>query len=103
MALLDTCPGRRTAGVEQQSCGAFHKALCDWAEKLPVCNTPRGAQSSAVIFSMIETAKANGLDPYRYLVYILTKAPVLAAAHEPDWAVGLLPENVSKACLALQN
>ena len=39
---------------------------------------------------MIETAKANGLDPYRYLVYILTKAPVLAAAHEPDWAVGLL-------------
>ena len=66
-------------------------------------NTPRGAQSSAVIFSMIETAKANGLDPYRYLVYILTKAPVLAAAHEPDWAVGLLPENVSKACLALQN
>ena len=66
-------------------------------------NTPRGAQGSAVIFSMIETAKANGLDPYRYLVYILTKAPVLAAAHEPDWAVGLLPENVSKACLALQN
>lgn len=66
-------------------------------------NTPRGAQSSAVIFSMIETAKANGLDPYRYLVYILTKAPVLAAAHEPDWAVGLLLENVSKACLALQN
>lgn len=56
-----------------------------------------------MIFSMIETAKANGLDPYRYLVYILTKAPVLAAAHEPDWAVGLLPENVSKACLALQN
>lgn len=66
-------------------------------------NTPRGAQSSAVIYSIIETAKANHLDPYRYLVYIFTKAPVLAAAHEPDWAVGLLPENAPKACLALPN
>ncbi len=30
-------------------------------------NIPRGAQSSAVIYSMIETAKANDLDPYCYL------------------------------------
>ena len=29
-------------------------------------NMPRGAQSSAVIYGMIETAKANDLDPYRY-------------------------------------
>ena len=28
-------------------------------------NTPGGAKSSAVIFSLIETAKENGLDPYR--------------------------------------
>ena len=30
-------------------------------------NTPSGATSSAVIFSLIETAKENRLDPYRYL------------------------------------
>ena len=30
-------------------------------------NTPWGAQGSAVIYSMIETAKANDLDPYCYL------------------------------------
>ena len=30
-------------------------------------NTERGAQGSAVMFSIIETAKENGLDPYRYL------------------------------------
>ncbi len=34
-------------------------------------NTPAGAQSSAVIYSLIETAKENGLDPYRYLVWLL--------------------------------
>ena len=32
-------------------------------------NTPRGAKASAVMFSMIETAKENGLDPFKYLVY----------------------------------
>ena len=35
-------------------------------------NTPWGAQGSAVIYSMIETAKANNLDPYRYLTWVLT-------------------------------
>ena len=31
-------------------------------------NTPAGAQASAVIYSLIETAKENVLDPYRYLL-----------------------------------
>lgn len=53
-------------------------------------NTPHGAQSSAVIYSMIETAKANDLDPYRYLTWVLTNAPVLAAKGE-DWEASLLP------------
>ena len=35
-------------------------------------NTPWGAQGSAVIYSMIETAKESGLDPYRYLTWLLT-------------------------------
>ena len=34
-------------------------------------NTPNGAQGSAIIFSMIETAKENGLDPFHYLVWVL--------------------------------
>lgn len=38
-------------------------------------NTPLGAQSSAILFSLIETAKENGLDPYRYLTFVLKEAP----------------------------
>ena len=34
-----------------------------------------GAQSSAVILSMIETAKRNGLDPEKYLEYLLSNLP----------------------------
>ena len=60
-------------------------------------NTPRGAQSSAVIYSMIETAKANGLDPYRYLTWVLTTAPVLAAQGQ-GWAASLLPAMAPDTC-----
>jgi transposase len=34
-------------------------------------NTPRGARTSAIIYSIVETAKENGLNPYAYLEYAL--------------------------------
>ena len=54
-------------------------------------NTPNGAQHSAVIYSLIETAKENGLDPYKYLTWVLTEAPKLFET-DRDWAAKLLPE-----------
>ena len=38
-------------------------------------NTPRGASCAATIFSLIETAKEAGLNPFEYLVYVLKIAP----------------------------
>lgn len=38
-------------------------------------NTPRGAKASATIYSIIETAKENGLNPYTYLTYLFEKLP----------------------------
>lgn len=55
-------------------------------------NTARGAKASAIMFSIIETAKENGLDPYRYLTHIFRTAPNLAKCGDA-WAVRLLPEN----------
>ena len=37
--------------------------------------TPRGATASARLYSLIETAKANGLDPYFYLRLVFTELP----------------------------
>ncbi len=54
-------------------------------------NTPAGAQSSVVAYSLIETARENGLDPYRYLLCIFREAPK-AAASDPDWAEYFLPQ-----------
>jgi len=38
-------------------------------------DTSRGAQASATVYSIIETAKANKLNPYMYLVHLLTQLP----------------------------
>ena len=61
-------------------------------------NTARGAQGSAVIFSIVETAKENKLDPYRYLVYVLKQAKELHSSNETNWVERLLPENAPDEC-----
>ena len=38
-------------------------------------NTPKGAQSSATIYSIVETAKENGLNPFAYCEYVLEQLP----------------------------
>jgi hypothetical protein len=38
-------------------------------------NTPKGAHASAIIYSIVETAKENRLDPYAYLRHLFEKLP----------------------------
>ena len=38
-------------------------------------NIPRGARASAITYSIIETAKENGLAPFHYLKYLFEKLP----------------------------
>lgn len=44
-------------------------------------NTIRGAQASAVIYSLTETARANNLNVYYYVRYLLTELPQLVYAN----------------------
>ena len=60
-------------------------------------NTPAGAQASAVIYSLIETAKENVLDPYRYLLWVLESAPAMALEGDA-WAGMLTPANAPETC-----
>jgi hypothetical protein len=39
------------------------------------CNTASGANASATLYSLIETAKANGLTPFNYLTFLLEELP----------------------------
>lgn len=38
-------------------------------------DTINGAKTSAIIYSIAETAKANNLNPYDYFEYLLTEIP----------------------------
>ena len=38
-------------------------------------NTPKGADASAAVYSIVETAKANGLKPFEYLSFLLEPLP----------------------------
>ena len=60
-------------------------------------NTPGGARASSLIYSLIETAKENGLDPYHYLLWVLQNAPQLSETDEA-WAEKLLPARAPKEC-----
>lgn len=40
-------------------------------------DTTKDAESSAVVYTLVQTAKANGVDPYAYLLQILTELPYL--------------------------
>lgn len=38
-------------------------------------DTPKGASASAIIYSLMETAKANGHEPHAYLRHVMTELP----------------------------
>jgi len=56
--------------------------------------SPRGADSSALIYSLIETAKANGVEPYFYLRYLFEKLPF---CQTDDEIRSLLPHRIAPA------
>jgi transposase len=57
---------------------------------------PKGAEASATFFTLIETAKANGLEPYAYLRCLFEKLPF--AQTESDY-LKLLPNRVDMAAI----
>ena len=62
-------------------------------------NTPKGATGSAIMFSLIQTAIENGLDPYKYLTWLLWKAKDAELTDEHTIQT-LLPWHASAACRA---
>jgi transposase len=60
-------------------------------------NTPKGAEASAVIYSIVETAKANGLKPFEYLTHVLE---VMSQDSSEDIVESLMPwsEDLPDSC-----
>ena len=60
------------------------------------CDTVAGAMASANLYSLIQTAKANGLDPHAYLRHVFTHLPM---ADSLDAVEQLLPTRIDPAHL----
>lgn len=60
-------------------------------------NTPKGAGGSAVMFSLIQTAIENDLDPYRYPTWLMKTAKD-ADLSDRETVQQLLPWNAPVEC-----
>ena len=64
------------------------RGFCIGKHNWRLIDTIRGAKSSAIIYSITETAKANNLKIYEYVEYLLTEIP----KHEDDTNLDFLED-----------
>lgn len=57
------------------------------------CARPSGAEASAMIYSIVETAKANKIDPYSYLTLVFKELPKAQTLEDFE---RLLPHHIAK-------
>nr|WP_198265796.1 IS66 family transposase [sulfur-oxidizing endosymbiont of Gigantopelta aegis] len=57
---------------------------------------PRGAEASAILYSIVQTAKANNLEPFAFLTHILTELPKLGRHYDDEALEQLLPWNLTE-------
>ncbi|MGI6502158.1 MAG: IS66 family transposase [Anaerostipes sp.] len=61
-------------------------------------DTPKGATASAAVYSIVETAKANGLNVYTYLEYLLLYMPDTDWQNDPELLEDLMPWSEAVQC-----
>lgn len=67
------------------------RGFCIGKKNWEMIDTINGASSSAIIYSIAETAKANQLKPYDYFEYLLTELPKHTDDNNNDFLAELLP------------
>ncbi len=84
----------------QQYCRKQYKAIYSREKKLDFLWLPRGANASACLYSLVETAKFNGLNPYKYLEFILSRLPGSNLKTSPKVLELMMPsdELIQKTC-----
>lgn len=55
------------------------------------CNTLCGAKATAILYTLVETAKANNSDPYYYLKYLLDSMPAHMDDHDRSFLADMMP------------
>lgn len=76
------------------------RGFCIGKSNWHLIDTIHGAQASAIIYSIAETAKANNLKPYKYFEHLLTEIPKHQNDTNMDFLAKLLPwsEELPQEC-----
>lgn len=67
------------------------RSFCIGKKNWQMIDTINGARASAIIYSIVETAKANNLKPYDYIQYILEEIPKHMEDKDRSFLKNLLP------------
>ena len=71
------------------------RSFCIGRRNFLFSDTPKGAEASAVLFSVMQTALDNRLKPYEYFEWVLTELPNVDFAADPDAFTRFLPYSTS--------
>ena len=71
MAFLDSTEVPISNNLAENAIRPFVVGRKNWL----FCDSVKGAESSAIVYSIVETAKANNLEPYDYLLRVLSLLP----------------------------
>ena len=55
------------------------------------CDTAKCAEVSAIVYSLVESAKTNGVEPFAYLQHVLQQLPYLGKPHSHEELESLIP------------
>ena len=69
---------------------AIRPFVVGWKNYL-FCDSVAGANATANLYSLIETAKANGIEPYRFLRHVFTELPKATTLEDIE---ALLPHRI---------
>jgi transposase len=98
LRLIGYCQDGRLA-IDNNACERAIRPFAMGRKNWLFCNTVRGAQASANLYSLVETAKACGLEPYHYLRWIFAELPKAQCGEALEV---LLPQNLTAEHIAVQ-
>ena len=55
------------------------------------CDTPKSAEASALVYSLVESAKTNGIEPFAYLQHVLVQLPYFGKSPSHEELEALMP------------
>lgn len=90
----DAYPYMKISIRESNSWILYRQELCSVEhnrKNWEMIETINGAKTSAIIYSIAETAKANNLKPYDYFEYLLTEIPNHMEETDRSFLKDLLP------------